>query len=1445
MAEIVVRRGWWRKGLIGFAAVTGLMVAIVVTAWLWINSLAGRDWVAARLSSLASSPGQTITVTGIGNGLPFHIAVDRIAVADAAGAWLTVSDTTADLDWGALWRGTARIDQLSAREIEVLRLPVAVPAAASKPVPGSGAFLLPHLPVAVELGRLAVPRIVLAAGLAGEAMTLGARGAGTLHAGAGAVTFGLDRLDGTTGSLALRASYGPQPAGGVEILDLTLKVTEPTGALMEKLLAADHPLPLSIDLGGKGPLAQWTGRLDARVGPDATLGADLAIARHPMEISLGVTGVAKAAALLPDRLKPAVGDSAAFDIAATIADAGPIGLDHAQITMAAAQISAAGRYDPAGNRVTARLDGKADLAPLSAAAGQALTGAAEFVVDLSGTTMRPVVTATIDGSGLGAADQSIEALSARLSAVTGVEGRIRVTGEGHLAGLRSNGAAPPAGLGDALDWTADLDTDRAAEVVEVTRITTKGAGFDLDAAGNLDHGRITGHATLAARDLSRFARLAGTALGGDADLALDAESPDGQAVEVKLSGHTSGFRLGIPAADAALGPQLALDAAASRDAAGKFALAGLHLAGTDARIEASGSYDPQTASLLGHAALSVPRLDPVGSALGTPLTGNFSLTADATGLPGKAESKLHLAAAVVSETVASHLGAILSRPAPNRLAIDDLTFDGPGTSGKGAVLVDLTTHQASGSLSATASDLAGWSPLLGRRLSGSGALAVKLTQAGGQGADLGLDLKDLAYGSGSEAIGVKRLHVAAQLADLLRQPRGSADLDLAALTAPGARIDTATLRIRPARGTSLGIALTGGGQAAGKPVSVDLAGSVDLAAAAQSLTLARLDGRYGPLTARLLQPLAVSHDRARLAFNGLSLDLAGGRIAGNGSYDPGRIDLRLVATTLPLGTLAQLSGRYEVAGALGFDLAISGPPADPRGRLVVTGDGVKLAALDHPDLPALSVVASADLVAGGLDFKGRIDGGHHAAALGFSGTAPLAFAADGIPTLRPDGALAGRLEGEGRLETLSEVLPLGEDKLAGRYTIGLTLGGTVAAPEGGGHLTLDQGSYDSGLTGMTLRGLSFDLAGDGRSFVMRRLQAGDGGSGRLEASGRVDLAGPAGPVLDFRNRLTGFTVARRDELTAVMSGTAEVTGRLLQPAVTAALTIDRASANIPQQLPPTIVRLNVVRIDSADPAAAERARLKAAAAAAAPVFQASLDVTLHDAGQTFVRGDGLDSEWKGDLHIHGTTAAPAIAGEFDAVNGTFSVLGKTFTIQRGVISFPGSAVPQLDILAQAQTASITAQVLLTGPPDQPKLTLSSVPALPQDEILSQVMFGTGAGQITPAQGLQIASAAATLAGGGPGVLDRLRDYTGLDRLSVGDNTTNATTAQSSTSSGSMVSGGKYVAPGIFVGVDQGVSGGTSTRAKVEITLTPHITVDATAGAGDASSSLGVQYKLDY
>jgi len=216
-----------------------------------------------------------------------------------------------------------------------------------------------------------------------------------------------------------------------------------------------------------------------------------------------------------------------------------------------------------------------------------------------------------------------------------------------------------------------------------------------------------------------------------------------------------------------------------------------------------------------------------------------------------------------------------------------------------------------------------------------------------------------------------------------------------------------------------------------------------------------------------------------------------------------------------------------------------------------------------------------------------------------------------------------------------------------------------------------------------------------------------------------------------------------------------------------------------------------------------------------------------------------------------------INGSLEQIRGSVDFLGKTFTLTRGRITFDGSAKldPVLDIIAEASTADITAQVNIRGVASAPTITLTSTPVVPQDEILARVLFGKSVSQISAGEGLQLAAAAASLAGGGPGVLDRLRGGLGLDWFRLGSSTTGPTTgtlnpgglSNSATSgtatSGTALSAGKYIAPGVSVGVSQGISPPTS-KVTVEIQVLPHVTVGGEAGQS-GNTGIGVNYNYDY
>jgi translocation and assembly module TamB len=154
---------------------------------------------------------------------------------------------------------------------------------------------------------------------------------------------------------------------------------------------------------------------------------------------------------------------------------------------------------------------------------------------------------------------------------------------------------------------------------------------------------------------------------------------------------------------------------------------------------------------------------------------------------------------------------------------------------------------------------------------------------------------------------------------------------------------------------------------------------------------------------------------------------------------------------------------------------------------------------------------------------------------------------------------------------------------------------------------------------------------------------------------------------------------------------------------------------------------------------------------------------------------------------------------------------------------------------------VTSTLIVGGTAAAPTITLTSTPPLPSDEILANLLFGTGTQSLTPFQAASLAAALAQLSGvgGGANPLDSVRSALGLDELSLGGSGNGPPSIQA----------GRYVAPGIYVGAQQATNG-QGTQATVEINLYKGLKLNtatgtsASGGAG-ASSSVGLTYQFNY
>jgi translocation and assembly module TamB len=262
--------------------------------------------------------------------------------------------------------------------------------------------------------------------------------------------------------------------------------------------------------------------------------------------------------------------------------------------------------------------------------------------------------------------------------------------------------------------------------------------------------------------------------------------------------------------------------------------------------------------------------------------------------------------------------------------------------------------------------------------------------------------------------------------------------------------------------------------------------------------------------------------------------------------------------------------------------------------------------------------------------------------------------------------------------------------------------------------------------------------------------------------GSAGSAWSATAISSFRLLLKDFQLIKNDAVTAIASGETTINrasdGKVQ---VSGALTIDRATVAANPPTPSGVVPMAVTEINRPDSGEAE--------VLAEPTrgLVVALDVTLKASRGIFVEGRGLDAELSLDAHVGGTTARPVLDGVARVVRGEYDFAGKRFEFdQRGAVYL--AATPErirLDLTATRDDPALTAVIRVRGTAAKPEITLTSTPVLPNDEVLSRILFGASASQLSPLEAAQLASALAALAGGGGfDVIGNLRSFAGLDRL---------------------------------------------------------------------------------
>jgi translocation and assembly module TamB len=1368
-------------------AVLALVLAMLLGGWWTLRTQAGRDWLTAVIPAWVSTADFSLSLGRLTGAPPGEMALDQVAIADADGVWLRASNI--QLQWSPwdLISGRVHIDVLTAQSVEILRPPRSAPVDASTAPPVDGeALALPRLPIAVTLSRLAINEITLAEPVMGQAarLTLTADAKTGTDDGTISAHLALQRLDAPGGEARLRLSADPSR----QTLDLDVSLHEPTGGMLAQALALDASTTVDIALAGSGSLADWRGQFTANAGPTINISGPVQL-RDQSAILLDLQGVL--AGLAPEAVRPLLAGTSKITLAAELAENGVV-VPSLSMHTAAADITGsaalhAGALSGEVNVITT------DAGPWQALAGQPIGWTSvNLGLQLAGTLVEPALHLTLT-----AQDLDLAAISPEIGAVVGRAPQLAL-----MAHVRP--ADSTVTISDATLTAATLSATASASL--------RAWGSEGDFA-----------ATVTAPDLAGLSDVAGFALAGtvqlDATGAFDAVG--GVLTALTLQGHD--VDVGLAALTPMIGREPKLDATLALTPTGALSVSNvdivLQAAQVNGRIalDAAGLDADLTAELSDLAALApglrgTAQITLVGGGNTATPEARFTARAERLSVNGQSLGTARLDSSVawdgqtlrLSNIKGAALGAALS---------GNLALDSTGPLAQGALQLKIADWQALQRLS-------------GMQLDGTLVASAKLSAARGkQAASVSVTGTALQV----DAASVGGLSLQATLSDLMGKAALKSQLTLADTASGTTHLRALTATID---GPLTGIAWTLDATLAQPEARLRATGKGAANKGASQVSVSSLTVASPQGDVRLLKPLDVviqggSVRVSDLALSGPGLTLTGrGALAADGSLS-GQID----STLQDFRIVKAITGTAAPRGKATLTAKLAGTQTLPvvDARLSLKGIGPAGA---EAGIPGIDVVAA-------LNWDGRDARATAQATAAKAGDARVDAAfhvplqmVDGVPVLAQQAPLDGQVTGKIDLAVLGDALSASGDRAAGTIDLNVALAGTVAEPTVNGAVEISEGRYDSAISGARLHSITGRLVGSGSGLRIERFEAHTADNGVINASGTLSLV-PGPPHADVRVTASNAVLADTDLARLVAGADLALTGALDAPRLAGNITVNTLDITVPEDLPPSVVSLDYTEVGGS-----YRAAPKAPPRQAAPPLDVALDLVIDAPSRVFVRGRGLDAELGGKLKVAGTSRAPIVTGGLSLRYGTLSVLGNSYTFERGNITFDnGALVPHLDMLAVAQTSDAKVGIAVSGAASAPTIALTSDPELTQDEMLARLVFGKPAGALSAIESVRLAQSAAQLAGiggGGPGLVGSVRRGLQLDRLEL--------TGGSEGTVGGGVTAGRYLNDRVFVGVEQQFGGTGSASVEVEVTDT--LTLESRVG-DDGNAQVGIKYEKDY
>lgn len=1438
-----------------------LAVVILQTQW-------AKTQLAGLIEQQLSDENTQASVAGIRGLIPLDMQVDRFALADDQGVWLEIEEAEFDLAIGKLFTSAVRLQAVGAKQITLNRIPRST---APPEPPSDEPFALPEIPQLPEtlpdlaIRRLFVERLILGEPILGQPLELSLDGhVETSDEGdALAAELSLNGLGGADLGANLTAGLGL----GDQALDLNLSVHERSG-LIANIAQMPELGDLSLDWQGQGPLRDWQSELSLQAAGllSAEFGVDLGLIETPFVAIDG--SITPDGDVLPAEIAGLLTSPVGVSIALKQRAPGNFELNPLAINSDPVRIIGEAVVDQQAGQLQADINLTAgDLSRFSALTGIDLGGAFELRVQGETTDPGPLISLTLETTELVADTNAIDKIAGAFEfAFTEPldQGFVGANAVGSLSadGISADGQAMFAEQSVALDLDAILLLEGESVVRQLTLDT--GAG-KIDVNGTLVLEDGAGDITIqgnvpSLEQLLKAVNVESEGLNGSVELVTEIALDDQfQSIIADLV-LESGDLAGLPGEAVQLtgtSPRASLKADVGLGEQARIYDINVTTQAGQLSGEITAELD-EAGQLSGQINATLPKLADLESLLQQPISGSADLSlalsgtmkAPAVDLQAKV-AKLATAGQSVDlltlnvngdkliDAPQGSMSLTLEQPqgtlslatdyqlSNDQLLLNGLALQGPATDLAGNLSADLGGPLINGALKGGISDLAALQPWHGQDLTGSVDLDVQLNhQAGQQAVMARLGVPNLRGEFGE----LTALDLRADLSDALKTPAIDAELTFGIFEQPNLRVrDTAIA----AKGTlaDLAITLQTMGEQGAEPFSLQLAANADVAEAAKTVILERLEGRAAGQDIKLQRPATIVQDGEIVDIDRIDLVIGEASIEGGLEMGGGRIDGRLELKSLPLAMLASLGGPDFAGNASGF-ATIQGSVSAPQIELAIDTQSLRPNDPAYKAADGLSLELNATVASG--QAKANIEIGNLADDPAVISVAlpmqlaiePFAFDLDERAPL--DGDIQGTID----LSRITRLLQLDGQIVEGLLRADLAIGGRLDQPQILGEALLSDGLVEDSVSGLSLKFLRGRVIAERDEIRIEGLEARDGDGGKIAVNGGVDIR--SGGSFPYQLTVTSDDMrVLSNEIGRVYVDTdVDISGDTNAGSVTGKVIVPRAEIAIPGGGGVDPVALDVKNVGANKPVETSQ---PAAVEPAGPGYVLDLDLAIELPSETFVRGRGLDTEWGGALEVSGTSQAPVVTGAIAYRRGFLDFLDRRFDITQGTISFTGASppIPEIDLRAEAQGPTLLAVVTIAGPATDPELELSSEPSRPNDEILSDLLFNRDVSAITPVQAIRLANAVRTLEGGGLDTMGQLRNAIGVDTLDIGGDSAEEASAKV----------GKYVADGVFLELEQGLTSGKST-ARVEVELTDTISFN-TEVDNESQAGVGLEWSLDY